>query len=99
MPRHAFVDIAGLTGHEHMLATAVFGAESVAQADVIERLTALDVPVHRALEIVLSAQLVCVGVLAEKLSIHPDDFAEIAAAARLQASEGISIGSDMAGVA
>ena len=99
MPRHAFIDVAGLIGHEHMLVTSVFSAENAAQADIIEQMTTLDVPVPRALEIVLSAQLVCVGVLAEKLGVHPDDFAEIAAAARAQAIEGIAVGSDMAGVA
>ena len=97
-PRHVFVDIAGLTGVDHAFVAGVLEAEREAQGQVIALLSDLDLPVPRALEILLSALLRTVGVLAEQMQVAESDYLAIARAARDQVCEGILVGSDVMGV-
>lgn len=89
-PRHVVVDIAGLTGVDHAFVAGVLEAEREAQGQVIALLSDLDLPVPRALEILLT-----VGVLAEQMQVAESDYLAIARAARDQAREGIAVGSDV----
>lgn len=94
-PASLLIDVAGLTGDEHHLVQATMQAENEMQAEVVGHIFELSLAPRRALEIILSARLVAVGVLANHLDIGVTDYAVMAAAAR----ETAEIAHDIAGAA
>lgn len=95
----AFIQVAGLTGDEGALVTAIYEAENTAQGEIIAAFGELPIDGRRGIEIMLSAYLTSVAVIAVKLGMTAAQYAAIAAQAHAEAVAGIEIGSDIQGEA
>ena len=94
----SFLQVAGLTGDEGLLVTAIYQAENEAQKEIISAFGEVSIDGRRGIEIMLSAYLTSVAVLAVNLGLTADQYAAIAIQAHAEAVAGIEIGSDIAGV-